>query len=189
MKSPYCFVVEPLGDRYNNVKKIGDKSLIINSEIQNHEFINREATVVSCPIIGDYDVSPGDKIVVHHNVFRRWYNIRGEEKNSKSYFKDNKYIITADQIFLCGEKAMPGFSFVQPLLREDKYSEDKEYKSKGVIIYSDGTYKKGEVVGYTPFSRYEFVINGQRLYRVMNKFITIKYEREGNEKTYNPSWA
>ena len=46
-----------------------------------------------------------------------------------------------------------------------------------------------ELVGFTPNSEYEFVINGERLYRVMNKFITIKYEYQGNEEEYNPSWA
>ena len=50
-------------------------------------------------------------------------------------------------------------------------------------------YNKDEIVGYTPFSQYEFIINNQKLYRVMNKFITIKYEYQGNEETYNPSWA
>ena len=46
-----------------------------------------------------------------------------------------------------------------------------------------------ELVGFTPFSTYEFVIDGERLYRVLNKFITIKYEYQGNEEKYNPSWA
>ena len=31
--------------------------------------------------------------------------------------------------------------------------------------------------------------NGKRLYRVMTQFITIKYEYQGNEEEYNPSWA
>ena len=57
------------------------------------------------------------------------------------------------------------------------------------MVYTDGTFNKGDVVGYTPFSQYEFIIDGQRLFRVYNKFITIKYEYKGNEKTYNPSWA
>ena len=50
-------------------------------------------------------------------------------------------------------------------------------------------YSKNELVGFTPFSKYEFVLNGNRLYRVMTQFITIKYEYQGDEKEYNPSWA
>ena len=189
MKSPYCFVVSPAGERYNNSKSLGDKKLILNTEVYNHEYVNRRATIISCPIIGDYDISPGDEVIVHHNVFRRWHNVHGEEKNSRAYFKEGKYIVSPDQIFLCKDKAMPGYSFVQPLTSEDNYDESKEHQSKGVIVYSDGTYKPGEVVGYTPFSQYEFIVEGKRLYRVMNKFITIKYEHKGNEEAYNPSWA
>ena len=59
----------------------------------------------------------------------------------------------------------------------------------GVVKYSNGTFNKEYLVGFTPNSEYEFIINGERLYRVMNKFITIKYEYQGNEEEYNPSWS
>tara|TARA_R100000995_G_scaffold25171_1_gene10846 strand:- start:251 stop:829 length:579 start_codon:yes stop_codon:yes gene_type:complete len=189
MQSPFCFVIEPVGERYNNSVSVDNKSLIINTEIYNHEYVNRRGVVVSCPIAGKYDIQPGDDVIVHHNVFRRWHDVKGQERNSKAYFKDNKYIVSADQIFLYNNKAMPGYSFVQPLVDQNNLSEDKEDPYKGVIVYSDGTYNKDEIVGYTPFSQYEFIINNQKLYRVMNKFITIKYERKGNEEVYNPSWA
>ena len=189
MQSPFCFVIEPVGERYKNSVSVDNKSLIINTEIYNHEYVNRRGVVVSCPIAGKYDILPGDDVIVHHNVFRRWHDVKGQERNSKAYFKDNKYIVSADQIFLYNNKAMPGYSFVQPLVDQNNLSEDKEDPYKGVIVYSDGTYNKDEIVGYTPFSQYEFIINNQKLYRVMNKFITIKYERKGNEEVYNPSWA
>ena len=47
----------------------------------------------------------------------------------------------------------------------------------------------GDLVGFTPQSKYEFIIDGERLYRVLTKFVTVKYEREGNEEEYNPSWT
>ena len=59
----------------------------------------------------------------------------------------------------------------------------------GVIEYADQGFSKGDLIGFTPNSEYEFVINGQKLYRVLSKFITIKYEYQGNEEEYNPSWA
>ena len=93
MKSVYNFVVAPIGDRYNNVKKVGDSELIINTEISNHNYVNREAVVISTPIIGDTDIKPGDTVVVHHNVFRRWHNVKGIEKNSKAYFNESTYFI------------------------------------------------------------------------------------------------
>ena len=80
MKSVYDFVIQPKGNRYNNTTKIGGKDLILNTEIFNHQYVNREAIVISTPIIGDTDIKPGDTVVVHHNVFRRWHNVKGIEK-------------------------------------------------------------------------------------------------------------
>ena len=36
--------------------------------------------------------------------------------------------------------------------------------------------KIGDLIGFTPFSKYEFIINGERLYRVLTNSISIKYE-------------
>ena len=35
----------------------------------------------------------------------------------------------------------------------------------------------------------EPIVDSERLYRVLSNFITIKYEYQGNEEEYNPSWA
>ena len=104
MKSVYNFVVTPKGERYNNKKKIGDSELILNTGIFNHQYINREAIVISTPIIGDTNIKAGDTVIVHHNVFRRWHNQYGIEKNSRSYFNESIYFISQDQIFLYKRK-------------------------------------------------------------------------------------
>ena len=41
MKPVFDFIVEPVGERYNNEVEVGNKKLVLNSEIFNHEFINR----------------------------------------------------------------------------------------------------------------------------------------------------
>ena len=69
------------------------------------------------------------------------------------------------------------------------YSTDKEKPLVGIVKYSDGTVDVNDLVGFRPTSEYEFVLDGERLYRVKSNFITIKYEYEGNEKEYNPSWT
>ena len=189
MKAYKDFVVSPIGDRYNNSKKVDDKELILNTEIFNHQYVNRLAKVIATPLLFQSPINVGDEVIVHHNVFRRWYDVKGREKNSRSYLEEDKYIISEDQIFLYNEKAMPGFSFVQPLKSINKFEHEDERPLVGIVKYSDGTFNKKELVGFDPVSTYEFVINGERLYRVMNKFITIKYEYQGNEEEYNPSWA
>ena len=193
MKSVYNFVVKPLGKRYNNVKKVEDKELIINTEIFNHQYVNRKATVISKPIIGDTDIDVGSDVILHHNVFRRWHNQYGKEKNSKSYFNEDTYIVQPDQIFLYKKfwkwHSPKGFCWVKPIKNKDKYANSETQENIGIIKYTDGTFKVNDLVGFTPISNYEFVIDGELLYRVYTKFITIKYEYQGNEEAYNPSWA
>jgi len=193
MKSVYNFVVTPVGQRYNNVKKVEDKELIVNTEIFNHQHVNRRARVVSTPIIGSTDIKINNEVILHHNVFRRWNNQYGIEKNSRSYFNENTYIVNNDQIFLYKNNdnwiSMQGFCWVQPIKNKDKFSTEQEQENIGIIKYTDGTFKNGDLVGFSPSSHYEFVIDGKRLYRVYTKFITIKYEYQGDEEEYNPSWA
>tara|TARA_R100000664_G_scaffold27095_1_gene37589 strand:- start:385 stop:972 length:588 start_codon:yes stop_codon:yes gene_type:complete len=192
MKAYKDFIISPIGERYNNSTKVGDKELIINTEIFNHQYVNRLAKVIEVPILFNTPVRKDDEIIVHHNVFRRWNDIKGREKNSRSYWKDNKYIISPDQIYLYKKDnwmAMPGYSFIKPLKAVDKFNVETERPLIGIIKYSDGTYSKEELVGFRPNSEYEFIIEGQRLYRVLNNFITIKYEYQGHEEEYNPSWA
>ena len=193
MKSIYGFLVKPIGERYNNKKKIGDKELILNTEIFNHQYINREAKVLSIPKIGETDIKVGDTVIVHHNVFRRWNDVKGREKNSRSYVNEDLYIAHPDQVFLYKRKdkwiAPKGYCFIQPIKETDEFSIETEKACRGVVLYSDGSNNVGDLVGFTPFSTYEFVIDNIRSYRVLSKFITIKYEYQGNEETYNPSWA
>ena len=192
MKAYKDFIVTPIGERYSNSKKVNDKELILNTEVFNHQHVNRLARVIATPLLFQSPINVGDEIIIHHNVFRRWNDVKGDERNSRSYWKEDKYIISEDQIYLHKRKdwkAMLGYSFVKPLKTINKYNIEDERPLIGVIKYSDGAFNKEELVGFTPSSEYEFIINGERLYRVMNKFITIKYEYQGNEEEYNPSWA
>ena len=193
MKSVYNFVVKPKGERYNNKKKVGDSELILNTEIYNHQFVNRTAIVKSIPLIGDTDIQPGDEVIVHHNVFRRWHNVKGIEKNSRSFFDENTYLINQDQIFLYKRNkewnAPKGYCFVKPLKAIDQFNIESEKPLQGIVKYSDGTVKEGDLIGFRPKSEYEFVVDNERLYRVLSNFITIKYEYQGDEEEYNPSWT
>ena len=192
MKAYKDFIISPVGGRYNNSTKVDDKELIINTEIYNHQHVNRLAKVIATPLLFSSPVNVGDEVIVHHNIFRRWHDVKGREKNSRSYWKENKYIISEDQIYLYKRKdwiATPGYSFVQPIKCDNNLTSDSEKPLVGIVKYTDGTYNLNTLVGFTPNSEYEFIIDGERLYRVLNKFITIKYEYQGNEEEYNPSWA
>ena len=105
MKSLYDFIIKPFGQgRYNNSKKINEKELILNTKIESWKFVNRFAEVVSTPLAFNTVIKKGDIIVVHQNVFRRFYNMKGKQTNSRSYFKDDLYFAAIDQIYLYKNK-------------------------------------------------------------------------------------
>ena len=120
------FIVSPIGKRYNNVSRVDDKELILNTEVFNHQYINRSAKIIATPLLFHSPLNVGDEVIVHHNIFRRWHDVKGRERNSRSYWKENKYIISEDQIYLYNNKAMPGYSFVKPLKSTNKYNLEKE---------------------------------------------------------------
>ena len=195
MRALYNFIVEPIGERYNNKKQIGGKELILNTEVFNHQYVNREAKIIAVPKLLDNDLQIGDTVLLHHNVFRRWHNMRGIEKNSRGFINENTYSVNADQIYAYKRNdkwnALDGYCFVKPIKSYDKLKVDKEQPLIGIIKYVDKTLKNikvNDLVGFRPSSEFEFIINNERLYRVLTKFITIKYEYQGQEEEYNPSW-
>ena len=118
------FIIKPHGDRYNNSIKVGDKKLILNTEIFNHQYVNREGIIESAPLYNPSGLQEGDTVVVHHNVFRRWHNVKGIEKNSRGFLREDQYLISEDQIFMYKRDsqwyAMPGYTFVKPIKSIDK---------------------------------------------------------------------
>lgn len=194
MKPLHSYLIKPKNNRYDNIKKIGDEELILNTEFSNHLFVSRSAIILETPSLFESNIENGDEVIVHHNIFRRWNDVKGNERNSKDYFKDDKYFCYPDQIFLYKKdnnwKAADGYCFVKPLKNDNEYSIDKEKSLQGIIKYKDNSdfINIGDKVGFTPWSEYEFIINEERLYRVMTKEISIKYEREKKEAEYNPSW-
>jgi hypothetical protein len=198
MRSIFDFIIKPLGDRYNNKVNIGDKELIINTNIESFKSVNNFAEVIATPLAYSTDIKVGDIVVIHHNVFRVFYDIRGNKKNSRSYFKDDLYFCSLDQIYLYKNtgkwKAFGDRCFVKPIKNNDSLRLDKEQSLIGILKYGNSSLEmlkinEGDLVGYTPFGEFDFVIDGQRLYCMKSNDIVIKYEYKGNEAEYNPSWT
>jgi hypothetical protein len=198
MKSLYQFIVKPNGERYNNTKKIGDTSLLLNTSIESFRHINKEAIVVSTPAAFNTGINVGDTILIHHNIFRRYYDIKGKEKNGSTYFKDDMYFVNPDQVY--GYKKNNDWvmvnnrCFVKPIKETSSYSNEKEQKHIGILKYGNNVLEAlqinpGDLVGFTPKSEWEFIIDDERLYCMKSNDIAIKYERKGHEEEYNPSWA
>ena len=193
MRSLFNFIVKPKNERYDNKKYIDGQELLLNTEISDHQYVSRNGIVTAIPKSQETEIQVGDEVIVHHNVFRRWYDVRGIEKNSRSYYKEDEYFVTSEQIFLYKRnadwQAPKGFCFVKPIKSNDII--EKEIPLRGIIKYVDKELKdiqKEDLVGFTPMSEYEFIVDGERMYRVLTNSISIKYERQGTETEYNPSW-
>ena len=194
MQSLFNFIIKPKQERYDNKKYIDDNELILNSEIADHRYVSRVGIVTALPKSEKTKIQIGDEVIVHHNVFRRYHDAKGIEKNSRSYWKEDKYFVTAEQIFLYKQNniwhAPKDYCFIKPI--QSNNIIEKEIPLRGIVKYLSEDFDKikvNDLVGFMPSGEYEFIVDGERLYRVLTKFITIKYERQGNEKEYNPSWA
>jgi hypothetical protein len=194
MQSVFNYLVTPQGGRTTGQTTIEGQELLLNTELQNHEYSNRVGVILSLPLAKKYqELREGDEGILHHNVFRRFRDVRGEEKNSKSYLTEETYLAQPDQIYAYkrdGEwKALKGFCFVAPIKETKMFSIEKEKPLIGVVKYCTCGLEVDNIVGFIPTSEYEFIIEGQRLYRVPTNSITINYGHKGNEEEYNPSWA
>lgn len=198
MRSLYDFIIKPLGDRYENEIKIGDKTLVLNTKIESFKSVNNLAVVVETPKAFKTNIQKGDIVLIHHNVFRVFYDMKGVKKNSRSYFKDDLYFCAIDQIYLYKNtedwKSFGDRCFVMPLKNEDILTNDKEQKLIGILKYGNNSLKAlninpGDVVGFTPNSEWDFIVDKQRVFCMKSNDIVIKYEHQGNQVEYNPSWA
>tara|TARA_B110000858_G_C17690763_1_gene421125 strand:- start:10 stop:615 length:606 start_codon:yes stop_codon:yes gene_type:complete len=198
MKSVYQFIIKPLGGRYSNEVDIDGKKLIINSSISDHKFVNRLAIVVSTPLAYKSKIKKGDTVIVHHNLFRRYYNIKGKSVNSSTYFKDDLYFAGADQVYMYKRnnnwQTNGDYCFVKPVLNEDDSSLDKLKKNVGIIKYGNSSLEAlnmhpEDFIGFKRNREFEFLVDKELLYCMQSNDILIKYENKRNQTEYNPSWA
>jgi len=194
MKSLYHFIIKPLDKRYENIKKVGNKELVINSSIENHIFVSKRALVVSTPAAYDTKIKAGDEVYVHHNILRRYYDQKGMERNSGTYFKNNLYFCSLEQIYMYNLKSHLNYCFIKPIKNQNILDNIKEKPNVGIVKYSNNALEaagvtSGTLITFTPNSEFEFIIEGERLYCMKSNDIALTHEYQGDEKENNPSWA
>lgn len=178
MKSPFLFIVKPIGRRYDNVKVIGGVEVLTSVSEEDFTASNRFLEVIETPIGYDGEIKIGATLVCHHNVTMFYNDMKGERKNGTSFFRDDLFCIDPEQFYAFnngdGWKAHGRFTFVkpvpvidnlgikkltsyEPLVGEMKYPNDY-LRSKGV--------KEGDRVAFQPDSEYSFEIDGEKLFRM-----------------------
>jgi len=184
MISPHYFVVTPMnGQRYDNIRDYGGKEFIISSSQEDHTVTNRVAVVQSVPIGYDGPIKKDDLVIVHHNVFRIYYDMKGNDRSSWNHYKGDVFMIEHEQLFLYkspdGDWNAPyPYCFVEPVSKmESKVATlgVEEHLVGSIAFIPDNTLlKKGDMVSFIPESEYEFNIDSRKLYRMKIKNLCLK---------------
>ena len=175
------FLVKPHGEEYIREKN----GIIVSASNESHKDVNRIGEVIATPIGYDGQISPGDLVILHHNVFRTYSDMKGYERKSNEYFKDNLYLVEKQKIYLVKKyndwDSFDDYCFVIPREEEAKKSVSlgKYESNTGVISYDNKSLRdrgvaKGDLVGFTDDSEYEFEIDDTLMYRMKTKDICVK---------------
>jgi hypothetical protein len=183
MKSPLYFVVEPVGDKlYDNTTDYG---LVLSASKEDHTVTNRFATVIATPIGYTGEIVPGDTLMVHHNVFRKYFDMRGKEVYGPSHFRDKTFLVDHEQYFLYRHdgqwKAPHPYCMVKPVDNLQDHAlvdPEREQPLLGVLKYgNEYLYSKGlndgDLISFQPESEYPFTVDGEKLYRMLSKNICV----------------
>jgi len=186
MKSPFYFIVTPLkGKRYDNTKDISGIEFIVSTSEEDHKFSNRYAVVIETPLGYAGPIRPGDTLVVHHNAFKFYNDMKGRRRSGKSFFREDVFLIEDDQFYMYknddGWNAYDRYCFVEPMSATESYIKKpfSEEPLMGIMKYPnqyliDRGVVSGTPICFSPDSEYEFTIDGKKMYRMFDHQIAIK---------------
>lgn len=185
MQSPFNFIAKPVeGKRYNNTKQIGGIDFIVNTSEEDHRFSNRYAEVVEVPYKYSGPIQKGDTLLVHHNVFKYYNDMKGRQKSGRSFFRDDVFLIDDEQFFMYKRDGnwhtYDRYCFVKPIPATESYIKKPftheplmgEMRYPNAYLISQGV-KAGDKVCFKPDSEYEFDVDGEKLYRMFDHQITM----------------
>lgn len=187
MRSPYNFIISPIGDQYSNTKNIGGVEVTFNTSLDLAKYVNRVGVVIELPTYYKGNIKIGDVVVVHHNIFRTYHDMKGRQTKSPEFFRDDLYIVSPDRVYLYKSNGIwrsnLNYCFVKPIARiqnELLHSTDKEEKHVGVVVYPSRNQednlnlKSGSFVAFTKNSEYEFEVDGEKIYRMYDRDVVIE---------------
>ena len=184
MQSPDRFIVKPVnGKRYNNTKEIGGLEFITSTSEEEVAASNREAEVIAVPLNYKGEIEPGDTLLVHHNVFKFYNDMKGRRQSGRSFFKEDLFFIEDEQFYMYKKNnkwnAHGRNCFVKPLPVKESFLKKRgkyeplmgtvKYINKELAVFG---VEEGDEVSFQPESEYEFRVDGEVLYRMFTNNIT-----------------
>lgn len=181
MRAVEQFIVR--GQRYANTK--GD--LIVSTSEEDHRFANREGEVVALPLGYDGPIGVGDTLLVHHNVFKYYNDMKGRRQSGRSFLKDDLFLVDFDQFYMFRSegrwRAHGRYCFVEPVPPEDStiFKPISEEPLVGIMRFPNDYLQgqgiaSGDKVTFKPDSEYEFIVDGEKMYRMFDHQITCKIQ-------------
>ena len=185
MTPRYGHLITPLGSEYNNTKDVDGVELVLNTTIEDAAYVNRVGILKRS---NDPEIPEGSEVIIHHNVFRTYLDMRGRKRKSNEYFRDSLYLVDPERVYLFKHKdrwkATRDWCFVKPIeyvQDSEIIRTDKEQKHTGVVVYSNSVLEskgitEGTLVGFTRNSEYEFEVDGEKMYRMQTNDICLIVE-------------
>jgi len=182
MNGNIYFLVEPLnGSRFVSTQN----DIIINISIEDHTFTQRIGIVKYLPKLYKGNVEVGDMLVVHHNVFRTYYDQSGNKKESFNHIKDSLFYVDEEFVYMVikpnGDKySFKNNVFVEPIKSKPSFfEEEQEIQHLGKVYLTNNdlteqNINNGDTVIYAKDSEYEFYLGKERLYKMTTNRILAK---------------
>lgn len=181
MQAPQSFIVTPKHRRYKEGKKMGDVVFETVSSVEDAKDVSKEAIVVALPMNYDGDIEVGDEVIIHHNIFRSYYDVQGKLKQSRAHLYDEYFQVIPEELFLYKKKGewFPNedFCFVAPITIDEDSLLEQGLEHTGVV-WASNEHKEGIRVGFTPESEYEVWVDGLLLYRMRDRDICLYIKEE-----------
>ena len=186
--SVYQTLIEPIdSQRYNSTKKIAGVDFTVHTSISDKDWrhVNKIGIVTGLPLV-DVKFNIGDEVLVHHNVFRQFWNNKGKLQNSNSSLGNDNYSAWYDQIFAF---RAPGQEWtmiddnilVLPVKNDTDFTEATFKPLHGTLAVGNTNTSKlglkpGEHILFTPNSEHKYELDDILHYRMRTKDIAY-YER------------
>lgn len=168
MKSPHYFIIKPYGEKHISKKKIDGFEFIVNDSIDDHNYVNRIAEVVSTPVNYNGIIEPKDLVVVHHNTFRKYRTQMGKMIESKKHIKNDLfYTENPFMVIKNGNKiSIDPYIFLKQEENDNEFDTNSKHNNLGVVAVNSKKQEeiglsKGDKVFYENFRNYEFDIFGE----------------------------
>lgn len=184
MQSTSKFIITPKGgSNFINEKEFNRKTFVVNTSIEEAINVNRIGIVIELPLNYNGNVKVGDEVVVQHNVFRDWFDSKGNTRKSMFHFKDDLFFVDYDNLFLICRNgvfiAVDNFCFIEPITEDKRWIGIVEVEHQGIVHFGNKRLEKqgvfkGDTIAFATDSEYEFQIYDKKLYRIRTENILVK---------------